>query len=92
MHLIDWEKYILVVHRNDFLSREIACAVIEIEKITKHQTTLPSAYRTIDRIRNRHPVIEIPIDFIDGKLCAAGRAGVIHYCILKICSPDTLTI
>jgi hypothetical protein len=43
MELIDGGLGVLVVHRDDLLARQIAGAVVEVKKVTEHETPLAAA-------------------------------------------------
>ena len=46
MKFVDGKNGIFVIHGNDFLSREVAFAMVEIEEVAKHEPTLSTAGRT----------------------------------------------
>lgn len=59
VHLVDRERSIYVIHGNNFLSRKITRAMVEMEKIPKHQPPLSPALWTIDRLLYVHRLIEL---------------------------------
>lgn len=78
VHLVDGKRRIRVVHRNDFLARQIAGAMVEVKEIAKHQTPLPSAWRAIDRNGHTDACKKIFIDRIDVKRNRTMSAYFLH--------------
>jgi len=59
VHLVDRERSIYVIHGNNFLSRKITRAMVEMEKIPKHQPSLSPAIWTINGFLYVHCLIEV---------------------------------
>lgn len=78
VHLVHRKRHILVIHRDDLFPGEITRAMVQIEKIPKHQAPLPTAIGAIHRIQKIPLFIERSIHLIEGKCLAAGSAGRRH--------------